>query len=106
MRELRYSYIGGLQAPAKRYGGTAGQGMFTKAILYGMNLLTLAGFLVMGVGLTLSRQGKLRVPVAFALMGVGLTLNRQGKVKAPVAFALMGAGTIFVFFGLYVATPP
>jgi hypothetical protein len=85
MRELRYSYIGGLPAPAKRDGGSAGQRMFTKAVLYGMNLLTLAGFI---------------------LMGVGLTLNRQGKVKAPVAFALMGAGTILVFFGLYVATPP
>jgi hypothetical protein len=58
--------------------------MFTKAILYGMNLLTLAGFL---------------------LMGIGLTLNRQGKVKAPVAFALMGVGTVLVFLGLYVATP-
>ena len=59
--------------------------MFTKAVLYGMNLLTLAGFL---------------------LMGIGLTLNRQGKVRTPVAFALMGAGTIMVFLGLYVATPP
>jgi len=59
--------------------------MFTKAILYGMNLLSLAGFV---------------------LMGVGLTLNRQGKVKTPVAFALMGAGTALVFLGLYVATPP
>ena len=59
--------------------------MFTREMFYGMNLLTLAGFV---------------------LMGIGLTLNRQGKVKAPVAFALMGAGTILVFFGLYVATPP
>src|SRR5947208_4908102 len=30
-----------------------GQGMFTKEILYGMNLLTLAGFVLMGIGLTL-----------------------------------------------------
>jgi uncharacterized membrane protein YozB (DUF420 family) len=61
-----------------------GSGMLTKEILYGMNILTLAGFV---------------------LMGVGLTLNRQGKVRTPVAFALMGAGTVLVFLGLYVATP-
>ena len=58
--------------------------MLTKEILYGMNILTLAGFL---------------------LMGMGLTLNRQGRVGAPGAFALMGAGTVLVFIGLYVATP-
>jgi hypothetical protein len=58
--------------------------MFTKEILYGMNLLTLAGFLV---------------------MGAGLTLNRQGKVRTPVAFALMGVGTVLIFLGLYAATP-
>jgi len=58
--------------------------MLTKEILYGMNLLTLAGFV---------------------LMGVGLTLNRQGKVRTPVAFGLMGVGTVLVFLGLYVATP-
>jgi hypothetical protein len=58
--------------------------MLTKEILYGMNLLTLAGFL---------------------LMGIGLTLNRQGRVRAPGAFALMGTGTALVCLGLYVATP-
>ena len=58
--------------------------MFTKEVLYGMNVLTLAGFL---------------------MMGIGLTLNRQGSVRAPVAFALMGAGTVLVFLGIYVATP-
>jgi hypothetical protein len=57
--------------------------MFTKEILYGMNLLTLAGFL---------------------LMGVGLTLSRQQRIQAPIAFALMGAGTVLVFLGLYAAT--
>ncbi len=62
----------------------AGASMFTKEILYGMDLLTLAGFV---------------------LMGIGMTLNRQGKVRTPVAFALMGAGTVLVFLGLYVATP-
>ena len=58
--------------------------MLTKEIAFGMNILTLAGF---------------------ALMGVGLTLNRQQKVRLPVAFALMGAGTALIFLGLYVATP-
>jgi len=58
--------------------------MLTKELVYGMNILTLAGF---------------------ALMGIGLTLNRQGRVQAPGAFALMGAGTALVCLGLYVAVP-
>jgi hypothetical protein len=58
--------------------------MLTKEILYGLNILTLAGFV---------------------LMGIGLTLNRQKKVRVPVAFALMGAGSVLVFLGIYVATP-
>ena len=58
--------------------------MLTKEILYGMNILSLAGFL---------------------LMGIGLTLNRQQKVGVPIAFALMGVGTVLVFVGLYIATP-
>ena len=58
--------------------------MFTKEILYGMNILSLAGFVV---------------------MGIGLTLNRQGKLGAPAAFTVMGVGTVLVFLGLYIATP-
>ena len=58
--------------------------MLTKEILYGMNILSLAGFL---------------------LMGIGLTLNRQQKIGLPIAFALMGAGTVLVFVGLYVVPP-
>ena len=58
--------------------------MLTREILFGMNILSLAGFL---------------------LMGIGLTLNRQQKVGVPVAFALMGGGTVLVFGGLYVAVP-
>jgi hypothetical protein len=58
--------------------------MLTREILYGLNILTLAGFV---------------------MMGIGLTLNRQQKVRVPVAFALMGAGTVMVFLGIYVATP-
>jgi hypothetical protein len=48
----------------RTYSDVPGQGMFTKAILYGMNILSLAGFVLMGVGLTLNRQGKVRTPVA------------------------------------------
>jgi hypothetical protein len=58
--------------------------MLTREILYGLNILTLAGFV---------------------MMGIGITLNRQQKVRVPVAFALMGAGTVLVFLGIYVATP-
>lgn len=58
--------------------------MLTKEILYGMNILSLAGF---------------------AAMGIGLALNRQGNLRAPGAFALMGAGTVLVFVGIYLTTP-
>lgn len=58
--------------------------MLTKAILYGMNILTLAGFL---------------------LMGIGLTLQRHKTLGTPVILALMGMGTALVFFGIYVAAP-
>ena len=58
--------------------------MLTKEILYGMNILSLVGFV---------------------LMGIGLSLNRQQKIGVPIAFGLMGAGTVLVFVGLYVAVP-
>jgi hypothetical protein len=58
--------------------------MLTREIFYGMNILTLAGF---------------------AAMGIGLALNRQGQLGAPGAYALMGAGTALVFVGIYVAVP-
>lgn len=51
-----------------------------KDILFGLNILSLAGFLV---------------------MGIGLTLNRQRKIGFPAAFALMGAGTGLLLVGLY-----
>jgi hypothetical protein len=58
--------------------------MLTKELLLGLNLLTLAGFL---------------------LMGVGLTLTRQHVIGTPLAFALMTAGTALVVVGLYLAPP-
>ena len=48
--------------------------------LFGMNILSLAGF---------------------ALMGISLTLNRQNKIRFAVACALMGLGTVLVFLGIY-----
>jgi len=54
--------------------------MLTKDILFGMNISTLAGFVV---------------------MGITLTLNRTGQAGRALSIALMGAGTALVFFGLY-----
>jgi hypothetical protein len=54
--------------------------VLTKDILYGMNILTLAGFVV---------------------MGLTLTLNRTGQVGKLLSIALMAAGTALVFGGLY-----
>ena len=54
--------------------------MLTKDILFGMNVLTLVGFLV---------------------MGISLTLHRTGNAGAPMSIGLMGIGTALVFFGLF-----
>jgi hypothetical protein len=45
-----------------------------------MNILTLAGFVV---------------------MGITLTLNRSGQAGRALSIALMAAGTALVFLGLY-----
>jgi hypothetical protein len=54
--------------------------MPTKGILFGMNILTLAGF---------------------ALMGLTLTLNRMGQAGKALSIGLTTAGTALVFVGLY-----
>ena len=54
--------------------------MLTKNILFGTNILTLAGFVV---------------------MGLTLTLNRMGQARKPLSVGLMVAGTVLVFLGLY-----
>jgi hypothetical protein len=54
--------------------------MLTKDILFGFNLLTLAGFVV---------------------MGISLSLQRSGQIGVPLSVALMCAGTALVIFGLY-----
>jgi hypothetical protein len=54
--------------------------MLTRDILFGMNMLTLAGFLV---------------------MGLTLTLNRMGQTGKALSISMMVAGTALVFLGLY-----
>jgi len=54
--------------------------VFTKDILFGMNILTLAGF---------------------AVTGITLTLNRMGQAGKALSIGLMTAGTALVFAGLY-----
>jgi len=56
--------------------------VLTKDILFGMNILSLAGFLV---------------------MGLSLTLHRTGNAGIPLSIGLMCAGTALVFFGLFSA---
>jgi hypothetical protein len=59
-------------------GGT----VLTKDILFGMNVLSLAGLLV---------------------MGLSLTLHRTGNAGIPLSIGLMCAGTALLFFGLFSA---
>jgi hypothetical protein len=54
--------------------------VLTKHILFGMNVSTLAGFLV---------------------MGLSLTLYRTGNAGARLSIGMMCAGTALVFFGLF-----
>ena len=61
-------------------GPDRGEAMLTQDILFGMNLLTLAGFVV---------------------MGLTLTLNRMGQAGKALSIGLMTAGTALVFLGLY-----
>ncbi len=55
--------------------------MLAKEIISGFNLLSLAGFV---------------------LMGLTLALNRTGRASKPLSIGLMTAGTALVFLGLYV----
>jgi hypothetical protein len=54
--------------------------LLVQNILYGLNLLTIIGFV---------------------LMGIGINQSRQGRARAPAAFALMTAGTVCVIAGMY-----
>ena len=48
--------------------------MLTKDVLFGMNILSLAGFLLMGISLTLRRTGNAGVPLSIGMMSVGTAL--------------------------------
>jgi hypothetical protein len=54
--------------------------VLTKDILYGMNILSLTGFVV---------------------MGLTLSLRRMANASAPLCLSLMCVGTALVFIGLY-----
>ena len=57
----------------------------SKDILFGMNIVTLAGF---------------------AVMAIAINLSRSHTVQAPFGVAMMAAGTGLVFLGLYIRTAP
>jgi hypothetical protein len=59
--------------------------VLTKNILFGMNLLSLAGF---------------------AAMGMSLTLRRMANAGAGLCIGLMSLGTALVFAGLYAGGNP
>jgi hypothetical protein len=59
--------------------------MLTEPLVSGLNLLSLAGFVLMGLGLTFTRQGRIRAPSGFGLMGVGTALVFLGLYLAPAA---------------------
>ena len=50
----------------------------TKPLISGLNLLSLFGFVLIGIGLTAARQGRLRAPAAIGLMSIGTTLVFAG----------------------------
>jgi hypothetical protein len=52
--------------------------MLTRDILFGMNILTLAGFVVMGLTLTLNRMGQAGQALSIALMAAGTAWSLSG----------------------------
>ena len=59
--------------------------VLTKNVLFGMNIVSLAGF---------------------AAMGISLTLRRMANAGAGLCFGLMSLGTALVFAGFYVGGNP
>jgi hypothetical protein len=55
-------------------------GALLKESVFGMNVLSLAGFFV---------------------MGLGLTMRRMARAGPPLSLGLMAAGTVLVLLGLY-----
>ncbi len=58
--------------------------MLTRELLFGMNIISLGGF---------------------ALMGIVLSLTQQRQLRFPLALTLMGIGTALLFLGLYTVVP-
>ena len=56
--------------------------LLTRDVFHGLNLLVVLGFVAMDIGLSQSRQGRSRVPVAFVLMGLGTALVIAGLYVA------------------------
>jgi hypothetical protein len=52
--------------------------LLQKDVLFGLNILTVAGFVAMALGLNQSRRGRARAPLAFVLMGIGTALVIAG----------------------------
>ena len=57
----------------------------SKDILFGMNIVVLAGF---------------------AVMAIALNLSRMRTVRPVLGIAMMAAGTVLVFLGLYIRAAP
>jgi hypothetical protein len=55
-------------------------GALLKETVFGMNILSVAGFVV---------------------MGLGLTMRRMKQAGLPLSLGLMSAGTVLVILGLY-----
>lgn len=58
--------------------------MLTKDLLFGLNVVSLAGF---------------------AVMFVALNFSRQAQIAKLWSILLMGAGTALLFVGIYLRTP-
>ena len=52
--------------------------MLMKDTLFGMNLLSLVGLIIMGFGLTLNRMARAGLPLSVGLMGFGTALVLVG----------------------------
>jgi hypothetical protein len=58
--------------------GEVAMGALLKESVFGINVLSLAGFVVMGFGLTLRRMAQAGIPLALGLMSAGTVLVLLG----------------------------
>jgi hypothetical protein len=52
--------------------------MLTQDTLFGMNILSLVGLIIMGFGLTLNRMARAGLPLSVGVMGLGTALVLVG----------------------------